>query len=206
MEIDIQKAELEQFNRSSPEWEIEMESRFEEVFERILQEAALKNPPLPEKVRAYVYNLYVASPVVGQKYKFTRHKRASRWNENALTVLGRGPDKQQLLMSKVENYLQGTKQYADHIVDEVIRYTEESVADESKKRQQSIHEIVKEELTHKLEAIQEKWDEHHNVAKRLNSQRERLRLLFQNCANRVVETKMLSVEVGNLLSTKMLED
>ncbi len=60
-------------------------------------------------------------------------------------------------------------------------------------------------LTRQLKVIQKKWDKDHNVAKRLEAEHDQLWRFFENCANRVGGTIMLSDEVLSLLSSK-LED
>jgi hypothetical protein len=75
----------------------------------------------------------------------------------------------------------------------------------SKSLQKNMHLYAKGKLTPKLKAIQHEWDKQHNVARRLETNRERLWQFFQNCANGVGGTQMLRDEVLNLLKEHMSE-
>jgi hypothetical protein len=109
------------------------------------------------------------------------------------------------LTTKVEICLEGTKQYAVHLVLEVKQLTERLTAGKDEFVKLTWHNLAKDLLTQRLQAIQLEWDKHHNVAKRLETEHARLWQFFQNCANRVGGTKVLSDEVVNLLNNNLLE-
>ncbi len=197
-----------------------MQDHFENnIFKRILREAEEEYPPEEHTIPDRVLKQYQKHQVVGSKHTFTESEANSSMTKNCTTLVksmwkmipGQKPiiteeeHIHNVLKTKVESCLEGTKQYADHLVLEVIQLTERLTEGKGKNFKQTCHNLAKDVLTQRLQAIQREWDKHHNVAKRLETEHARLWQFFQNCANRVGGTKVLSDEVVNLLNSNLLE-
>lgn len=199
-----------------------MKKDFEKIFQRILQTAAQKHKPMAMQVKGNILKIYKKHPVVGSKFGFNDQKSknenqfftglknvAGAARKNVSRVLGYDAKDHevefQTLISKVHLCLEGAKQYSDHIVQEMIQVTLSLSARKSNRVQFLMHKLVKELLEKEFQRIQEQWDSNHNVSKRLEFQREYLWLFFQNLANRVDGTNMLSMAFCcNLLHEKHL--
>ncbi len=187
-----------------------MQDHFENnIFKRILREAEEKYPSEEPTIPERVLKQYQKHKVVGSKHTFTESEANSSMTKAIVQSMWKMITDEQhiynVLTTKVESCLEGTKQYADHLVLEVIQLTERLTEGEGKGVKLSCHNHAKEVLTQRLQAIQLEWDKHHNVAKRLETEHARLWQFFQNCANRVGGTKVLSDEVVNLLNSNLLE-
>jgi hypothetical protein len=199
-----------------------MKGHFENnIFKRILLEAEEKcpseEPTIPERVLVQ----YQKHLVVGRRNFFTESEFNSSMTKYCTTfvqsMLKRIPGQKPIiteeehiyneLITKVESCLEGTKQYADHLVLEVIQLTETLTEREGKIVKHNCHNLAKDVLTQRLKVIQHEWNKHHNhnVAKRLETEHARLWQFFQNCANHVGGTKVFSDEVVNLLNNNLLE-
>jgi hypothetical protein len=207
-----------QFDKTSEEdWETKMMERFGKLFKEKLQNAESVYPPLAPQVPQKVCDRY-HQHIVGKQYIFNLiqnddemikdNQKISFVGHIMGTICNRGTklDIDKELASMVENYLQDAKQYADHLVSKVIDATEKLLQHiDLKKHQQLMHTKVQGMLTQRLKAIQQEWDKSHNVAKRLETERDQLWRFFKNCANRVGGTIMLSDEVQNILASKLVD-
>jgi hypothetical protein len=197
-----------------------MQDHFENyIFKRILREAEEKYPSEEPTIPKRVLEQYQNHQVVGSRHTFTESEANSSMAKHFTTLFkskrnmipGEKPtitEEESIynaLITKVESCLEGTKQYADHLVLEVIEFTERLTEGKGKSIKFNFHNLAKDVLTQRLQAIQLEWDNHHNVARRLETEHARLWQFFQNCANRVGGTKVLSDEVVNLLNSNLLE-
>jgi hypothetical protein len=192
--------------------ETKMKDHFENnIFKRILREAEEKYPSEEPTIPQRVLAQYRKHQVVGHRHTFNESEASSVVTKWTTLIHGQKLNTSEEkhiyneLISKVESCLEDTKQYADHLVLEVIQFTEMLTKGKGKSVQQTFHNLAKDVLTLRLQAIQLEWDKHHNVAKRLEMEHARLWQFFQNCANRVGGTKVLSDEVVNLLNHNLLE-
>jgi len=192
--------------------ETKMKDHFENnIFKRILREAEEKYPSEEPTIPQRVLAQYRKHQVVGHRHTFNESEASSVVTKWTTLIHGQKlniSEEKHIyneLISKVESCLEDTKQYADHLVLEVIQFTEMLTEGKGKSVQQTFHNLAKDVLTLRLQAIQLEWDKHHNVAKRLEMEHARLWQFFQNCANRVGGTKVLSDEVVNLLNHNLLE-
>ncbi len=210
-----------QFDKTSEgDRERKMKERFEELFTKKLHNAESLYPPLEPQVPQKVLDMY-RQHTVGRQYNFNliknddemiegndMNQKPSFYDQYVGTLWnhGRKLDIDKELTSKVESYLQDAKQYADHLVSEVIKITERLLENvKPKKERCSMHTKAQGMLTRQLKVIQKKWDKDHNVAKRLEAEHDQLWRFFKNCANRVGGTIMLSDEVLNLLDSKLVD-
>ncbi|CAM6024658.1 unnamed protein product [Sphagnum balticum] len=192
--------------------ETKMKDHFENnIFKRILREAEEKYPSEEPTIPQRVLAQYRKHQVVGHRHTFNESEASSvvtKWTTlihgQKLNITEENHIYNELI-AKVESCLEDTKQYADHLVLVVIQFTEMLTEGKGKSVQQTFHNLAKDVLTWRLRAIQLEWDKHHNVAKRLEMEHARLWQFFQNCANRVGGTKVLSDEVVNLLNHNLLE-
>jgi hypothetical protein len=203
--------------------EFRMKSEFSELFGGILQRAEKNHPALEKEICGKVEKVYQNS-LPGQEHDLTGVSHDNQVVEGKHLFTPKGVQKifknitgqshdideeEQLIMqqitTKVESCLKDSKQYAEHLILEVIQHTMKLTEGKRKRLQKNMHLYAKGKLTPKLEAIQHEWDKQHNVAKRLETNRERLWQFFQNCANRVGGTQMLRDEVLNLLKEHMSE-
>jgi hypothetical protein len=191
--------------------ETKMKDHFENnIFKRILREAEEKYPSEEPTIPQRVLAQYRKHQVVGHRHTFNESEASSVVTKWTTLIHGQKLNITEEhiyneLIAKVESCLEDTKQYADHLVLEVIQFTEMLTEGKGKSVQQTFHNLAKDVLTWRLQAIQLEWDKHHNVAKRLEMEHARLWQFFQNCANRVGGTKVLSDEVVNLLNHNLLE-
>jgi hypothetical protein len=200
---------------------LKMKKDFSELFNCILQKAENDHPALEKEVHEKVEKVYQNS-LPGQEHDLTGIYQDNQVvEEKSLSIVkgfqkvmrtftGQSHDiheEEQLIMqqiaTKVESCLKDSKQYAEHLILEVIQYTTKLVEGKRKSLQKNMHLYAKGKLTPKLEAIQHEWDKQHNVAKRLKTNKDRLWQFFQNCANHVGGTQMLRDEVLNLLKEHM---
>ncbi|CAK9275492.1 unnamed protein product [Sphagnum jensenii] len=202
---------------SEDDRERKMMERFGKLFKEKLENAESLYPPLGPQVPQKVLDMY-RQHIVGRQHPFNLIKNDDEMIKDnrkpsfygqylgPLWNRGRKLDIDKELASMVENYLQDAKQYADHLVSKVIDATEKLLQDiKSREHQHSMHTKVQGMLTQQLKAIQQEWDKHHNVAKRLETEHDQLWRFFKNCANRVGGTVMLSDEVQNLLDSKLVD-
>ena len=201
---------------------------FEKLFQSVIQEATEKYPPLATKVPGMVHDKYQNSPIVGEKYKFVKNNLGivnhDKPDDSFLSIFKRlfdflrnkasGTQKEHVqsvtdeLIPKIDKFLQYAKQYSDHLVEEVIRLSEETMADhkvENKRDAEYLHNLMKDALSEKLQRIQQNWDRTHNVTKRLEQERSRLQQFFESCAKRVGGTETLTLELSTVLQ-KALDD
>ncbi len=209
-----------QFDKTSEgDRERKMEERFEKLFRKKLSNAESRYPPLEPQVPQKVLDMY-HQHIVGQKHTFNLIKnddvmiegndingKPSFYGQYVKPLWNHGLklDIDKELTSKVESYLQDAKQYADHLVSKVIDTTERLLDGKPREQQLFMHTKAQRLLTRQLKFIQKKWDKDHNVAKRLEAEHDQLWMFFKNCANRVGGTIMLSDEVLNLLSSKLVD-
>jgi hypothetical protein len=203
--------------------DFKMKRDFSELFDCTLKKAENDHPALEKEIHGKVEKAYQNS-LPGQEHDLTGVYQDNQLVEGKDLFIAKGVQKiirnitgqshdiheeEQLIMqqivTKVESCLKDSKQYAEHLILEVIQYTTKLVERKRKILQKNMHLYAKGKLTPKLEAIQHEWDKQHNVAKRLKTNEERLWQFFQNCANRVGGTQMLHDELLNLLKEHMLE-
>ncbi|CAK9878987.1 unnamed protein product [Sphagnum jensenii] len=200
---------------------LKMKKDFSELFDCILQKAENDHPALEKEVHGKVEKVYQNS-LPGQEHDLTGIYQDNQVVEEKSLSIVQGVQKvirtfkwqshdiheeeqriMQQIVTKVESCLKDSKQYAEHLILEVIQYTTKLVEGKKKSLQKNMHLYAKGKLTPKLEAIQHEWDKQHNVAERLKTNKNRLWQFFQNCANRVGGTQMLCDEVLNLLKEHM---
>jgi hypothetical protein len=196
-----------------------MKRDFSELFDCILQKAENDHPALEKEVHGKVEKVYQNS-LPRQEHDLTGVYEDNQVLEEEHLSFVNGVqninfpwqshvvhEEEQLIMqqitTKVESCLKDSKQYAKHLILEVIQYTTKLVEGKRKSLQKNMHLYAKGKLTPKLEAVQHEWDKQHNVAKRLEIKREGLWQFLQNCANGVGRTQMLRDEVLNLLKEHM---
>jgi hypothetical protein len=203
--------------------EFKMRREFSELFDGILQRAEINHPALEKEIHGKVEKVYQNS-LPGQEHDLTGVYQTNQVVEEKAHPIVKGVqtlfrnitgqlhdinEEEQLIMqqitTKVESCLKDSKQYAEHSILEVIQHTMKLTEGRSKSLQKNMHLYAKGKLTPKLEAIQHEWDKQHNVARRLETNRERLWQFFLNCANCVGGTRMLHDEVLNLLKEHMSE-
>jgi hypothetical protein len=211
IQLEISDVKWTHFALDSPEREEIMKKHFEELFESILKEAAIKHPPLAERVEEMIGETYRGHPLVGQQFNFqeeTKPFQSIVWiTTNPVIQPSKiAEEKLQVLIPLVQSTLQNTKQYSKHLVEDFISLTRDRTDGETRAVQYDIHKLVKALLVEKLTVIQGEWDLHYNVAKRLKTQRAHLWLSFLNHANKVDGTKMLSMALTNLLGAHELLD
>jgi hypothetical protein len=219
MEIELDAKRYSE-DLTAEDRQTKMKDHFENnIFKRILREAEEKYPCEEPTIPERVLKQYRKHQVVGSKHTFTESVANSSMAKHLTTFIksirkrisSQNPtitEEERIyyaVITKVESCLEGTKQYADHLVLKVIELTERLTEGKGKSVKLIFHNFAKDVLTQRLQAIQLEWDNHHNVARRMETEHARLWQFFQNCANRVGGTKVLSDEVVNLLNNNLLE-
>jgi hypothetical protein len=149
---------------------------FQNFFGGILQSAENNHPTLEKKLHGKVGKVYQSS-VPSQEHDLIGYYQESPVVEGKHLSITKGnfqkmmrnlkgqscDDKeQQLIMqqivAKVETCLKDCKQYVEHLILEVIKYTKKLTKEKPKSLQKSMHLYAKKELTQKLAIIQHEWD------------------------------------------------
>ncbi|KAG0598456.1 hypothetical protein M758_12G075200 [Ceratodon purpureus] len=219
MEVEMSSVRKKSYNLDS-DVEI-MKKDFESIFQRVLEDAADKHPAMATKVEGMIHKKYVNDSMVGGKYKFeagTEDKirfiyMLKTWtaeyikSSTSFFLSQRetyNPDEvlRHKLMTRLQASLEDVQEYSDHLVDNMMQFTEKSIQEErkcSKALGQEMHNLVKISLTERMTKIQEDWDKQHNVSKKLEEQREYFWTCFTNHAKKLNGTKMLAMAFCNAL-------
>nr|PNR56050.1 hypothetical protein PHYPA_006947 [Physcomitrium patens] len=213
-------------NREYPErFRQQVDNHFEDMFQRILQEVREKHTPMADKVPKWLTSVY-ASSEISQLYNLQADEgsifqadvgfpSASYAGPSAMRKGdARGSSRLDLqdegLQKMVDRCLADAIKYSNHIVEEVIRETKSLLSARAqqsqsgfwgtKTNQQDAHIRVKRYLTDRLCAIQQRWDAEHNVARKLEQEKDRLRCFFVDCANEVGGSEMLVRAIFNVVN------
>lgn len=192
----IDAGTLQMEGRSKEEYQEEKEKHFRDIFERIKHEAMESHPPYAGEVPRAVTTVYQDSEVANRFNIFADEDHRELQKE---------------AMSKLEEVLKqllrNVKQYSVHVVLNAIAHTEalEQTMLKERWQQAKAHRWMMSKLSSRLQDLQHKWDEAHNVVDKLIAARQQLWQYFEVRADLEGVAKLLMIELQSLLLEKLEE-
>ena len=195
-------------------------SEFEEIFNAILHSVNKQHPVINVEVEILrVYDLNG----IGKDFDFTQKHREMKstgkskpvgTNRNIVCSLWKGvmdlfakssaqkADEETRflfeLQSYIDNLLKPVKRYIDHVPTEAIQITERKLIEYKIKRDElrkRAHQVIYAQLVIQLEMIQNKWEQVHSIAVRLNQARDTMWEYYQKTVQGIHGIKLLTSEV-----------